>query len=71
MKGLGVLLQKEWRENARNFKLYWIPIVFIIFGIIEPITNHYLPEIMKSVGNLPEGAEFTWPQFRGKIFSFH
>ncbi|MDW0118274.1 ABC transporter permease [Sporosarcina thermotolerans] len=66
MKGLGVLIRKEWRENARNFKLYWIPIVFIIFGILEPITNHFLPEIMKSVGNLPEGTEFTWPQLRGE-----
>ncbi|MFC5603709.1 ABC transporter permease [Sporosarcina koreensis] len=66
MSSLNVLLRKEWRENMRNFKLYWIPIVFIIFGVIEPISNHFLPEIMKSVGNLPEGTEFTWPEFRGE-----
>lgn len=66
MNGLSVLLRKEWREHTRNFKILWIPIVFIILGILEPVTNHFLPEIMKSVGNLPEGAEFTWPEFRGE-----
>lgn len=66
MSSLNVLMRKEWRENIRNFKLYWIPIVFVIFGVLEPITNHFLPEIMKSVGNLPEGADFAWPEFRGE-----
>ncbi|MBB4826621.1 ABC-2 type transport system permease protein [Sporosarcina luteola] len=66
MKGFGVLLQKEWREQIRNFKLLWIPLVFIIFGILEPVTNHFLPEIMKSVGNMPEGVEFPWPEFAPK-----
>ncbi|NYF23208.1 ABC transporter permease [Sporosarcina sp. JAI121] len=66
MKGLSVLLQKEWREHIRNYKVLWIPIVFIVFGILEPVTNHFLPEIMKSVGNLPEGADFTWPEFKGE-----
>lgn len=66
MSSLNVLLRKEWRENVRNFKLYWIPIVFVLFGVIEPISNHFLPEIMKSVGNLPEGANFLWPELRGE-----
>lgn len=66
MSSFNVLLRKEWRENIRNFKLYWIPIVFVIFGVLEPITNHFLPEIMKSVGNLPEGTNFAWPEFRGE-----
>ncbi|AOV06240.1 ABC transporter permease [Sporosarcina ureilytica] len=61
-----VFLQKEWRENCRNFKILWIPLFFIIFGVMEPLTNYYLPEIMKSVGNLPEGMEFIWPEFTGE-----
>lgn len=61
-----VLLQKVWRENSRNFKVLWIPLFFIIFGVMEPLTNYYLPEIMKSVGNLPEGMEFVWPEFTGE-----
>lgn len=66
MNGFRVLVQKEWRENTRNFKVLWIPIVFIILGMLEPVTNHFLPEIMKSVGNLPEGAEFAWPELKGE-----
>ncbi|MCM3709583.1 ABC transporter permease [Sporosarcina luteola] len=66
MSSLNALLHKELRENIRNFKMYWIPIVFVIFGILEPISNHFLPEIMKSVGNLPEGADLVWPEFRGE-----
>lgn len=66
MKTFRVLLLKEWREQTRNFKIVWIPLVFILFGILEPVTNYYLPEIMKSVGNLPEGATFTWPEFTGE-----
>ena len=42
MSGFTTLLQKEWRENTRNFKILWIPLVFIIFGVLEPITNHFL-----------------------------
>ena len=49
-----------------TLRFYGFLFVFIIFGILEPVTNHFLPEIMKSVGNLPEGAEFTWPEFRGE-----
>ncbi len=66
MNHLGILLKKEWREHLRNFKILWIPLVFIILGMLEPVTNHFLPEIMKKVGNLPEDAEFLWPQLKGE-----
>ncbi|TAA73534.1 ABC transporter permease [Planococcus salinarum] len=61
MNQFGVLLKKEWRENVRNYKLFWIPTVFILLGILEPVTNYFLPQILDSVGNLPEGAVFKFP----------
>ncbi|MDN7227678.1 ABC transporter permease subunit [Planococcus sp. N064] len=61
MTQINVLLKKEWRENFRNYKIFWIPIVFILFGIIEPVTNYFLPQILDSVGNLPEGAVIELP----------
>lgn len=71
MNGLTVLLQKEWREHIRNYKVLWIPLVFILFGIIEPLSKRYLPEIMEHIGNMPAGAEFPWPEFTGQdIFVF-
>ncbi|MER2261851.1 MAG: ABC transporter permease subunit [Psychrobacillus sp.] len=56
-----VLLQKEWRENIRNFKILWIPLVFVLFGITEPVMNYYMPQILSSVGNLPEGTVIEFP----------
>lgn len=61
MNQFRIFLEKEWRENLRNYKLFWIPIVFILFGIMEPATNYFLPQILDSVGNLPEGAVFEMP----------
>jgi ABC-2 type transport system permease protein len=63
MRDLVVLFQKEWRENTRNFKVLWIPLVFIFFGLSEPLTSYYLPQILEAVGNLPEGAAFPLPDF--------
>ncbi len=56
-----ILFQKEWRENLRNYKVFWIPAIFILFGVLEPVTNYFLPQILDSVGNLPEGAVINIP----------
>ncbi|MEH7383309.1 ABC transporter permease subunit [Bacillus sp. JJ1533] len=56
-----VLFKKEWIEMTRNFKILWIPLVFILLGIMQPITSYYLPEIIKAAGELPEGAVFDIP----------
>lgn len=63
MRDLVVLFQKEWRENTRNFKILWIPLVFIFFGLSEPLTSYYLPQILDAVGNIPEEAMFAFPEF--------
>lgn len=56
-----VLLKKELLESRRNFKWIWMPIVFILFGITEPLTAYYMPDILDAVGNLPEGAVIEIP----------
>ncbi|THE09712.1 ABC transporter permease [Bacillus timonensis] len=56
-----VLFKKEWIEMTRNFKILWIPLVFILLGIMQPVTSYYLPEIIKAAGELPEGAVFEIP----------
>lgn len=55
------LLQKEMLEMARNFKWVWVPIVFIILGVQEPLTQFYLPQILDSLGGLPEAAVIEIP----------
>lgn len=56
------LLHKELLEMIRNFKLIWVPIVFILLGASEPLTTYYMPQILDSVGGLPEGAVFEMPE---------
>lgn len=61
MKQFSILMQKEWRENIRNYKIYWVPAIFILLGITEPVVNFFLPQILESSGGLPEGAVFEFP----------
>lgn len=61
MRQWSVLFKKEWTEMTRNYKILWIPLVFILLGIMQPVTSYYLPEIIKTAGELPEGAVFDIP----------
>ena len=56
------LLQKEFREAWRGFKFLWMPLLFIFLGIMDPITNYYMEDILAAVGNLPEGFSMTFPE---------
>ena len=55
------LFNKEMLEMSRNFKWIWVPIVFILIAIQEPLTMYYLPQIIESFGGLPEGAVIEMP----------
>lgn len=57
-----VLFQKELLENWRNYKWLWVPVVIIIITIMDPVMNYFLPEIIESIGNLPDGAVIELPQ---------
>ncbi|MBS8264519.1 ABC transporter permease [Mesobacillus boroniphilus] len=62
MKQWFTLINKEFLEMARNYKWIWMPITFILLGVMDPLTTYYLPEILNSVGGLPEGAVFEMPE---------
>lgn len=55
MKNLWTLYHKEMIEALRSYKLIWVPAVFIILGILQPLTTYYMPEILKASGNVPPG----------------
>ena len=65
MRQFWIFARKEWKEQLRGFKIIWVPLVFIFFGALEPLTYHFMPQILDSVGNLPEGAEFQLPDMTG------
>ncbi|WNR45396.1 ABC transporter permease [Paenibacillus roseipurpureus] len=55
------LYRKEMLEMSRNAKWIWVPLVFIIVGVMQPVTTYYTPQIIKSMGGLPEGAIIEIP----------
>ncbi|GIO27862.1 ABC transporter permease [Ornithinibacillus bavariensis] len=57
------LFQKELLENWRNKKWIWVPLVIILLSIMDPITNYFLPQIIESVGGMPDGTVFELPDF--------
>lgn len=61
MKPWFVLFRKEWMEMSRNYKVIWIPLVFMLFGLMQPVSSYYMPEIMKNASNLPKGTVIKIP----------
>lgn len=61
MKQWLVLYSKESLEMWRNFKWIWVPLVFLLLGIMQPLSTYYLPEIIESMGGFPEGTVIDIP----------
>ncbi|UCZ52519.1 ABC transporter permease [Bacillus shivajii] len=55
------LFKKEIKESVRNFKWVWIPLVFLLLGIMQPVTSYFLPDILENFGGLPDGAVINIP----------
>src|SRR5690349_5218749 len=50
MEGFSVFLRKEWREAVRSNRLLVVAAVFLVLGIISPLTAKYTPELLKAIG---------------------
>ncbi|WP_116189370.1 ABC transporter permease [Paenibacillus taihuensis] len=57
-----VLYRKEQLELLRSYKLLWVPLVFILYGAMQPVMSYFLPDIIAHAGNLPPGAVITIPK---------
>lgn len=55
------IIQKEMLENVRNFKWIWVPLVFILLAVMDPLTTYYMPVLLDNFGDLPEGAQIDIP----------
>ena len=60
-----VVYNKEMLEMWRSFKWLWVPLVFILLGIMQPVSTYYLPQILESAGGLPDGAVIEIPMPTG------
>ncbi|MBB6633055.1 ABC transporter permease [Cohnella thailandensis] len=61
MKQWFVLFNKEWLEILRSYRIIWLPIGFIVLGASQPIATFFMPDILASAGNMPEGAVIRIP----------
>ncbi len=48
MSGFGVLLGKELREAWYTRRLPLVVLLFVVIGLLSPLTARYLPEILKA-----------------------
>jgi ABC-2 type transport system permease protein len=61
MMGFRVLLAKELREQIRTSRLIAVAVVFILFGILGPLTDRYMKELLDAVGSQGGGMTFQVP----------
>ena len=55
-----VFVKKELLEYARTYKLLVMTVVFVIFGITNPLIAKLTPELISSF--VPEGMTITIPE---------
>lgn len=50
MSSFFILMNKEYAQMTRDFKVIWLPIVFIFLGMTQPVLTYYLPTILETLG---------------------
>jgi len=61
MSQLGVIWRKEMYESWSNRRWIWLPLVFILLGVMQPVSTHFMPQILKMSGGLPAGTVIQFP----------
>lgn len=60
MRSFIAFTKKEFIESARTYKLLIIYLVFILFGMLNPVTAKILPELLSSI--MTEGVQIILPE---------
>ncbi|MEK3796776.1 ABC transporter permease [Peribacillus sp. FSL H8-0477] len=61
MRGFFTLVNKEYLGIIRSKKIIWLPIVFMLMTLTQPLTLYYMEDILKMGGGLPEGSILQMP----------
>ena len=61
MMGFTVLLKKELREQLRTGRLVAVAAVFVLFGIVGPLTDRFMKELFDAIGTQGGGMTFQVP----------
>lgn len=57
MRAFLAMIKKEFLESIRTFKLLIVVLVFLLFGMLNPVTAKIMPKLLSSF--LPEGMTVT------------
>ena len=69
MSGYVAFIKKEFMENTRNFRLLIMLALFVIFGMLSPLSAKFMPEIISSFAQdlqitiVEPTALDSWTQF--------
>lgn len=55
------IYRKELLGMARSYQLLWIPVVFMLLVVMQPVTSYYLPDILAASGSVPEELLVGFP----------
>jgi ABC-2 type transport system permease protein len=61
MMGFRVLLLKELREQFRTNRFVAVAAIFVFFGILSPLTDRYMKELLDAIGSQGGSMTFTVP----------
>jgi ABC-2 type transport system permease protein len=61
MMGFTVLLQKELREQLRTGRIVAVAAVFVLFGLLGPLTDRYMKELLDALGAQAGGMSLAVP----------
>ena len=61
MMGFRVLLLKEMREQLRTNRLIAVAAIFLLFGILGPLTDRYMKELVDAIGTESGGFSIQVP----------
>ena len=61
MMGFGVLLKKELREQLRTGRFVAVAAVFVLFGILGPLTDRFMKQLFDFIGSESGGMSFQVP----------
>lgn len=59
MRQFFLFFRKEMLEMRRSYKWLWVPLVFLMLGIMQPLVTRFMPLILESAGNMPKGMTIT------------
>jgi len=59
--GARTFLKKEFREIGKTYKIYVIPIIFLVLGLTSPLIAKIAPDLVKSLAGSGSGVVIQLP----------